>query len=82
MSNFVNFTDVSGDKKSILASVIAYIHWGGVDEDGDLVPTSIHILGRKNAIADIDHRDSENNIALSKIIPGWESQVFTDKEEN
>ena len=83
MSHFLNFTDIDGDKFSILPSGVSHIHWGGIDEDGDLVPTSIYIFGRKRAIANIDHRDSENQRNLSKLMPlGWECQVFDEWEKN
>lgn len=83
MSQFLNFVACNGDKFSILSTGISYIHWGGIDDQGGLVPTDIYIFGKKRAIASIDHRKPENQRSLEKLIPvSWECQVFDEWEKN
>ena len=83
MTDFLTLIATNGDKFSLRISGIAYIHWGGLTADGDLVETDIYVFGRKQAIVSIDHRLPENQRSLSKIIPvAWEYLTFDEENKN
>lgn len=80
--DFVHFIDIHGEKISVVANAISYIRWGGIDAGGELMSTDIYVIGKKRAIANIDHREPENQRSLEKLIPvSWECQVFDEWEE-